>query len=180
MDQLTCDLGAHGGFKGVVVNISQHASLGAQFDPAARLDVAFHDAVQNDVRRHHRTLDTTLFAHRQYRAAIQLADEVAVDVAIEMKAAGKLDVAVDARLGAYQGVDLAAIRFPLEHPHHPWPHSPRFQPTSPVPSRRMPAARCGRCPCRYGSRLPPASARNRAATRSARRIPESNGRSMPG
>jgi len=102
MDQFPIDLGAHGGFNGRVVNTAENTGFWPHLDAIAGLDIAFYDAVQDDIGDHHRTLDASLFAHRERRAAARLALYIAVDVAVEMKSADELNIAVDPGLRADQ------------------------------------------------------------------------------
>src|SRR5579859_842566 len=62
VDQLPIDLGAYRSFNDGVVNITQNARLGAEFDSIGRVDVAFDDAVQDDIGRDDRTLHTAVLA----------------------------------------------------------------------------------------------------------------------
>ena len=122
MDQLTIDLGAYRRFNDGVVNIAQNARLGAQFDPLAGVDVAFDDAVQDDIGRDHRAFHAAVLAHRQASALVRVALDVTVDIAVEMQAAGEFDIAVDSSLGADQGLDIRVLTlFLFEHLRHPWP-----------------------------------------------------------
>src|SRR5580698_8239048 len=177
MNQLPINLGADSGFNGRVVNTAENLRLGTHFNPVSRLDVSFHDAVQDDIRHDHGTIDASLFANRQCRAAIHFAFHIAIDVAVEMQAADEFDVAVDARLGADQRVDLCLLsRFRFEHLPHPCPEyrrSPPSPPTFPEPSRRMLDGNCGWDRGRCESPPPRGSAQIRPATRWARCIPES-------
>ena len=50
MDQFPINLGADGRFNGGVVNIAENPRFCAQFDAVAGLDIAFDDAVEDDVR----------------------------------------------------------------------------------------------------------------------------------
>src|SRR6202789_1908408 len=143
MDQLPINLGADGGFNGGVVNTAENAGFGTHFDAIAGLDIAFHQAVQHDIGDDDRALDTSLFAHRQRGAAAHFAPDIAVDMAIEMKPADELDIAVDPRLRTDQRVDFSfLIRFRFEHLPHLCPEYRRslpFPPTFLAPSRRRPA-----------------------------------------
>src|SRR5580658_10592113 len=151
-----------------------------------RLDVALHDAVQDDTGREHRPFYATLLAHRQKSVRCRLARDIAVDMAVEVQAAGEFDIAIDARLGTDQGVNFRVLTlFPFEHLHHPCPEDwrrPRFRSTFPAPSKRRPVENCGwrPCLCRCESRRPHASARTPAAIVWVHRNPESSGRSMSG
>src|SRR5258708_19177053 len=187
MDQFPIDLGANRSFNDGVLNIAQNARLCSEFHPIAGLDVAFDDAVQDDVGRCDRALYAAMLAHGQEGALFRVAPDVAVHMAIDMQAAGEFDVAIDSGLRANQGVDgrVFTLAFTLfEHLPHPWPDCrlPRFPPTSPAPSKRRPAENCGSRLCRGCCESPPrrAWARTPAAVVRVRRNPESNGRSMPG
>src|SRR5258708_2101747 len=175
MNQFPIYLGANGRFNGRVVNAAENPRFGPHLDAVAGFDIALDDAVQDNVRDDHRSLDASLLAHRQGAACF--AFHIAVDVAVEMESADELDVAVDPGLRADQRVDFCfLIRFRFEHLPHLCPEcrrSPRFQPTCPEPSTRTPAGnydwRRGRCV----SQCPPASVRSPWAARRARCIPES-------
>ena len=108
VDQFPIDLGAHGRFNDGVVDIARDARLGAQFDPIARLDVALDVPFR---LRWGRSPSPRCSPSRSPTGTrgLQLALHVAVDMAVEMQAAGEFDVAVDARLGTDQGVDLRCL-----------------------------------------------------------------------
>src|ERR1700686_92390 len=72
MDQLPIDLGADRSFNDGVVNIAKNARLGAEFDPIGRVDVAFDDAVQDDIGRDDRALHAAVLAHRQEGALVRV------------------------------------------------------------------------------------------------------------
>src|SRR6202790_1655656 len=186
VDQLPIDLGADRRFNDGVVNIAQNARLCAEFNPICRVDVAFDDAVQDDIGREDRAFHAAVLAHRQEGALVRVALDVAVDIAVQMQAAGEFDIAVDSSLGADQGVDTRVLTlFLFEHLRHPCPEDcrlPRFPPTFLAPSKRTPDENCGSslCLCRCESRPRRASARTPAAIVWVRRNPESSGRSMPG
>src|SRR4029077_19334726 len=103
MNQFPIYLGADRGFNGRVVNAAKNPRFRPHLDAVAGLDIPLDDAVQHDVRDDHRALDTSLLAHREVAACF--AFYIAVDVAVEMKSADKLDVAVDPGLCADQRVD---------------------------------------------------------------------------
>src|SRR3979490_572538 len=153
MNQFAIYLGADGGFNGRVVNTAENLRFWAEFDAVACLDIALHDAVQDHVGDDHGAPDTALVAHQQGGPAAQFAGDVAVDIPVEMKPADEFDIAVDAGLGADQGIDFCFFtRFRFEHLLHLCPEyrrSPRFPPTYPAPSTRRPAGnydwRLGRC-----------------------------------
>src|ERR1700676_5029809 len=186
VDQLPIDLGADRRFNDGVVNIAQNARLCAEFNPICRVDVAFDDAVQDDIGREDRAFHAAVLAHRQEGALVRVALDVAVDIAVQMQAAGEFDIAVDSSLWANQSADVRIFTlFRLEHLLHPWStycRLPRFRPTFPAPSKRMPVENCdwdlGLCRCE--SRPRRASVRTPAASARIRHSPESNGRSMPG
>src|SRR5271154_3366621 len=100
MDQFAIYLGTDRGFNGGVGNAAQNPRLRTKFDAVACINVALHDAVQDDAGNDHRTLDAAQLAHRQGRPCAQIAFDVAVDVAIEMKSPDKLDITSNARFRA--------------------------------------------------------------------------------
>ncbi len=116
MDQLTINLGAHGGFNDRVRHTARYAGRFAQFDPASRLDIALDDAVEDDGRHHDRPLDSAVRADPERGRPGTLGGHIAVDVAVEVHTARKGDIAVDPGIGPDQRVDfLVLTRFQLEH-----------------------------------------------------------------
>src|SRR5579871_153110 len=184
MDQLTINLGAHRRFNDPVLNVAEHPGSCAELDAATRLDVTLHETVQIHAAGDHGALDAARLAHREDRIIGGLARHVAVDVAVEVQAARKLDVALDARARPDERLDVGVLtRFPLEHSLPPANRSPpalRSRPTFLALSRRrLGETRVPGCAPRAARRRP-ASARSRAAARSARRNPRSSETSMPG
>src|SRR5450631_147497 len=186
MDQLTTDLGAYRAFNDRVTHIAHHPRFLTELHSLGGVDIALDDAIEDDIGHDDRSLDSALLADGQARPPIQLAAHVAVDVSVQMKTTRKLNVPVDARLGADQRVDVGVFtRFPFEHLHYPLaapPHLPdrrlpRFPSTSPAPSRQTPGESHGWHLCPSGSRSRCGSARIQVATVQTRRSPESSEKS---
>src|SRR5690349_21171062 len=103
--------GARRHFNDPVVHIAVDPGLAAQDQALAGVHVAVHGAVHDDAGHFDGTLDEAAFAHRQGAAVLRAAAHVAVHPAVEVQAAGELQVTVESGRLAQKRVDARRSLF---------------------------------------------------------------------
>src|SRR5512138_1048897 len=111
VNELAVDLRSHLHFDQRVIHVARDARGGAELDAVVGEDVALHGAVQHYVRHGDRAFDDTAVADAQRRAGVRRGIDVALDVTVDVKAAGELHVADDAGGRTDERVD--ALKFGL-------------------------------------------------------------------
>jgi hypothetical protein len=105
VNQLAIDLGADRHFDQFVLNVTDDPSLWPKLDALRSAHVTLNGAVQQDVWHHDRALDTASLTDAEHGALVFGGLHVTFYVAIHVKPAGELDVAVDPRISPYQCAD---------------------------------------------------------------------------
>src|ERR1044071_6296822 len=116
MNQLTVDFGANRHLDELVLDVADHAGLGTELHAFRGPYVALHGAVQQHMRNHHRALDAAALADAQDGPLVVGRPDVALDVAVDVEAAGELDVSVYACVRPDQRSNRrVAARFSTQH-----------------------------------------------------------------
>ena len=96
---------AGGHFDDLVIHIAGDAGLFGQLQPHRGVHIARHGAIEHHIRHPHIAFDIAGLADRQHRVLVRGGNDLALDAAIDMQAAGKTDIAQQFGLLADQSVN---------------------------------------------------------------------------
>src|SRR5262245_2193377 len=92
LTQLTLYLRSQAHFNDAVVDVPQHLGMRPQDEPLTSVDIALDGAIEGHIRHLHGPFDAAILAHRQGGARGVRGADVACDAAVEMQAAGEVEV----------------------------------------------------------------------------------------